>query len=224
MGIRFRVPLREPTENRSSVITIQYFLPIAKWWWIQHSSRIRSPCGIDNDCPHPQTKDLISEIRALPDRSFLQEKRCHSTIGKPMGGATTVEWVIDRVERAAVPRWMSFYLGQHIFDEQLKCAQQSTLGMQSIVHSLISGWVEYSLQISCHYCTGCLRVWRTTSDGWWNLHRFVENSSYLRLSALFMFVGSKTVIHPSVSIIAEAGPIIIGEGNLIEEQCVIANR
>ena len=37
-------------------------------------------------------------------------------------------------------------------------------------------------------------------------------------------IGSKTVIHPSVSIIAEAGPIFIGEGNLIEEQSVIANR
>ncbi|CAF0803154.1 unnamed protein product [Didymodactylos carnosus] len=37
-------------------------------------------------------------------------------------------------------------------------------------------------------------------------------------------IGTKTVLHPSVSIIAEAGPIYIGEGNLIEEQCVIANR
>ena len=38
------------------------------------------------------------------------------------------------------------------------------------------------------------------------------------------FLGSKTIIHPGVSIIAEAGPIFIGDGNLIEEQCVIANR
>ncbi|CAF2851697.1 unnamed protein product [Rotaria sp. Silwood2] len=37
-------------------------------------------------------------------------------------------------------------------------------------------------------------------------------------------IGSKTIIHPGVSIIAEAGPIFIGDGNLIEEQCVIANR
>jgi carbonic anhydrase/acetyltransferase-like protein (isoleucine patch superfamily) len=39
-----------------------------------------------------------------------------------------------------------------------------------------------------------------------------------------LFLGSKTIIHPGVSIIAEAGPIFIGDGNLIEEQCVIANR
>ena len=36
--------------------------------------------------------------------------------------------------------------------------------------------------------------------------------------------GSRSVIHPKVSIIAEAGPIIIGEGNLIEEQAQIINR
>jgi dynactin-6 len=39
-----------------------------------------------------------------------------------------------------------------------------------------------------------------------------------------LFLGSKTIIHPGVSIIAEAGPIFIGDGNLIEEQSVIANR
>lgn len=37
-------------------------------------------------------------------------------------------------------------------------------------------------------------------------------------------IGTKTVIHPRASIIAEAGPIIIGEGNIIEEMAVIANR
>ncbi|KAK7791089.1 hypothetical protein R5R35_000510 [Gryllus longicercus] len=37
-------------------------------------------------------------------------------------------------------------------------------------------------------------------------------------------IGSMTVIHPRASIIAEAGPIIIGENNLIEEQSVIINR
>jgi len=37
-------------------------------------------------------------------------------------------------------------------------------------------------------------------------------------------IGSKTVIHPKAKIIAEAGPIIIGENNLIEEQCEIINR
>jgi len=38
------------------------------------------------------------------------------------------------------------------------------------------------------------------------------------------FVGSRTVVHPKARIIAEAGLIIIGEGNLIEERCEIINR
>ncbi|XP_009582564.1 PREDICTED: dynactin subunit 6, partial [Fulmarus glacialis] len=33
----------------------------------------------------------------------------------------------------------------------------------------------------------------------------------------------RTVIHPKARIIAEAGPIVIGEGNLIEEQALIIN-
>lgn len=37
-------------------------------------------------------------------------------------------------------------------------------------------------------------------------------------------IGSRTVIHPKARIIAEAGPIIIGEGNLIEEQAQIIHR
>ncbi|ELU06414.1 hypothetical protein CAPTEDRAFT_173776 [Capitella teleta] len=37
-------------------------------------------------------------------------------------------------------------------------------------------------------------------------------------------IGSRTVIHPKVRIIAEAGPIIIGENNLIEERTEIINR
>lgn len=37
-------------------------------------------------------------------------------------------------------------------------------------------------------------------------------------------IGTRTLVHPSVKIIAEAGPIIIGENNLIEEQTVIANK
>ncbi|XP_043257702.1 dynactin subunit 6 [Colletes gigas] len=37
-------------------------------------------------------------------------------------------------------------------------------------------------------------------------------------------IGPKTVIHPKAYIIAEAGPIIIGEGNIIEEMSTIANR
>lgn len=36
--------------------------------------------------------------------------------------------------------------------------------------------------------------------------------------------GPRTVVHPKARIIAEAGPIVIGEGNLIEEQALIINR
>ena len=36
--------------------------------------------------------------------------------------------------------------------------------------------------------------------------------------------GSRTLIHPSVKIIAEAGPIIIGDNNIFEEQTVIINK
>lgn len=36
-------------------------------------------------------------------------------------------------------------------------------------------------------------------------------------------IGARTVVHPKATIIAEAGPIIIGENNLIEEQAVIIN-
>jgi len=37
-------------------------------------------------------------------------------------------------------------------------------------------------------------------------------------------IGAKTVIHPRARILAEAGPIIIGESNLIEELSCICNR
>lgn len=37
-------------------------------------------------------------------------------------------------------------------------------------------------------------------------------------------IGPRTVVHPRASIIAEAGPIIIGEGNIIEEMATIINR
>lgn len=37
-------------------------------------------------------------------------------------------------------------------------------------------------------------------------------------------VGVRTVIHPKAKICAEKGPIVIGDGNLIEEQCVIINN
>ena len=39
----------------------------------------------------------------------------------------------------------------------------------------------------------------------------------------FVSVGPRTVVHPKARIIAEAGPIVIGEGNLIEEQALIIN-
>lgn len=37
-------------------------------------------------------------------------------------------------------------------------------------------------------------------------------------------IGARTVVHPKARIIAEAGPIVIGEGNLIEEQSEIVNK
>ena len=37
-------------------------------------------------------------------------------------------------------------------------------------------------------------------------------------------IGARTLIHPNVKIIAKAGPIIIGENNIIEEQTIINNR
>ena len=37
-------------------------------------------------------------------------------------------------------------------------------------------------------------------------------------------IGVRTVIHPKAKINAAKGPIIIGDGNLIEEQCVITNN
>ncbi|XP_066142599.1 dynactin subunit 6 [Euwallacea fornicatus] len=37
-------------------------------------------------------------------------------------------------------------------------------------------------------------------------------------------IGAGTIIHPSVTILAEAGPIIIGENCLIEEQAKIIHR
>ncbi|XP_014671321.1 PREDICTED: dynactin subunit 6-like isoform X1 [Priapulus caudatus] len=40
----------------------------------------------------------------------------------------------------------------------------------------------------------------------------------------YITIGARTVIHPRALIIAEAGPIVIGEGNLIEEQSTLYNR
>jgi len=38
-----------------------------------------------------------------------------------------------------------------------------------------------------------------------------------------IFVGANTVVHPKAQILAESGPIIIGENNLIEENACIIN-
>lgn len=37
-------------------------------------------------------------------------------------------------------------------------------------------------------------------------------------------IGSMTIIHPRATIVAEAGPIVIGDNNLIEEQVRIINK
>ena len=37
-------------------------------------------------------------------------------------------------------------------------------------------------------------------------------------------LGSHTVIHPCAKILAETGPIVIGENNLIEENVTIINK
>lgn len=39
-----------------------------------------------------------------------------------------------------------------------------------------------------------------------------------------MIAGTRTVVHPTAQILAEKGPIIIGEGNLIEEKVKIVNK
>ncbi|XP_008557283.1 dynactin subunit 6 [Microplitis demolitor] len=37
-------------------------------------------------------------------------------------------------------------------------------------------------------------------------------------------IGPRTIVHPRASILAEDGPIVIGEGNIIEEMATIMNR
>jgi len=39
-----------------------------------------------------------------------------------------------------------------------------------------------------------------------------------------VIIGAGTVVHPKASIIAEGGPIIIGENNIIEEHVIIRNH
>lgn len=47
---------------------------------------------------------------------------------------------------------------------------------------------------------------------------------FFNINCIITFSGARTVVHPKARIIAEAGPIVIGEGNLIEEQVLIINR
>ncbi|XP_014255926.1 dynactin subunit 6 [Cimex lectularius] len=37
-------------------------------------------------------------------------------------------------------------------------------------------------------------------------------------------IGPRSVIHPKASIIAEGGPVIMGENNIVEEQCIIEHK
>ena len=39
-----------------------------------------------------------------------------------------------------------------------------------------------------------------------------------------VLAGAQTVVQPGAQILAEGGPIVIGEGNLIQEQATIINR
>lgn len=56
------------------------------------------------------------------------------------------------------------------------------------------------------------------------LLRLYSNHHNCTKMYFFALSGARTVVHPKARIIAEAGPIIIGEGNLIEEQVLIINR
>lgn len=53
------------------------------------------------------------------------------------------------------------------------------------------------------------------------LHAVVCHESKLRGD---ITIGAQTIVHPRATIIAEAGPIIIGNSNIIEEQALIINR
>ena len=97
------------------------------------------------------------------------------------------------------------------------------------------------------WCAVCLEVLNKTTclclDSWCVLHTCVQHNFYapvLMISSVKIApgamvcnecellgditIGSMTVIHPKASIIAEAGPIIIGECNIVEEQARIINR
>lgn len=68
-------------------------------------------------------------------------------------------------------------------------------------------------------------IWYKTLTGWLSIKicpgALVCEESKLRGD---ITIGAGTIIHPSAVIIAEAGPIIIGEHCLIEEQAKIIHR
>lgn len=41
---------------------------------------------------------------------------------------------------------------------------------------------------------------------------------------IFFSLGTQTVVHPGAQILAEDGPIVIGDSNLIQEQVTIINK
>ena len=106
--------------------------------------------------------------------------------------------------------------------KRYRCVQQSILGKNS--QRIVSDTNElfslfrYTVNIAqgAYVCEERLQLIGEITIG----KRFEQNEEEKEQ----FFLGSKTIIHPGVSIIAEAGPIFIGDGNLIEEQCVIANR
>ena len=55
-------------------------------------------------------------------------------------------------------------------------------------------------------------------DKWEEL--VVQNTIFF----LLLYTGSRTVIHPKARIIAEDGPIYIGENNIVEELVQIINK
>ncbi|VDP17544.1 unnamed protein product [Soboliphyme baturini] len=61
----------------------------------------------------------------------------------------------------------------------------------------------------------------------WHFRVKVGNNCVVCAEAILIgniTIGDGTTIHPRAQIIAEAGPIIIGENNLIEENACIVNR
>ena len=69
-------------------------------------------------------------------------------------------------------------------------------------------------------------MFRCSADGK-DYHRYVcivELGVLASLNAFQCDLGARTVVHPSAQILAEGGPIIIGDNNLIQEKAVIINK